>query len=330
LDPAQSNTLWRQNEGLVLPGNGATATDGPYYQMLIENMHDAVIFVDSSLRITLWSHGAQRLTGIAADAVVGRRWLPGLIKMLNDREMVIPDSDCPVAFAVANGVQLVRRHTINGRGGKKVQVNAHIMPVVSAAGVTKGAAVLLHDVSSETTLQEQIQNLNAKASQDALTKVANRAELDRGLANFIDQHLEKNFPCALILCDIDHFKKINDTYGHGVGDDVLRKVGKSIRAGCRPYDTACRFGGDEFGVILAQADIACGKQISERIIDGINELKIRAGSDKIEVSCSGGLAAATIMPSDFDPTDLLKAADEALYRAKSEGRYRLVVATPSG
>ena len=134
---------------------------------------------------------------------------------------------------------------------------------------------------------------------------------------------------ALLMIDLDHFKYINDTYGHGVGDDVLRKMGASIRAGCRPYDIACRFGGDEFGVILAQVDVACGKKISERIIDRINEIRIRAGSDEVQVACSSGLAAASIMPIGFDPADLLKCADEALYVAKSEGRNRMVVAKPS-
>jgi diguanylate cyclase (GGDEF)-like protein len=136
---------------------------------------------------------------------------------------------------------------------------------------------------------------------------------------------------SLLMIDLDHFKTINDTYGHGVGDDVIRKVGASIQSGRRPYDTACRFGGDEFGVILIQndADNDCAKMIAERIITEINKIKVRAGSDEIEVACSGGLASAPEMPSDFEPADLLKAADEALYSAKDEGRNRLVVATPS-
>jgi diguanylate cyclase (GGDEF)-like protein len=76
-------------------------------------------------------------------------------------------------------------------------------------------------------------------------------------------------------------------------------------------------------VILAQADITCGQQIAERILDGINEIKIRAGNDEIKVTCSAGLAAATEMPNGFEPEDLLKVADEALYSAKSNGRNRL-------
>jgi two-component system cell cycle response regulator len=173
--------------------------------------------------------------------------------------------------------------------------------------------------------KQMIDLLQEKARIDALTGLHNRAQMDDTLIAATSAFHRTGQSLALLMIDLDHFKKINDTYGHGVGDDVLRKVGASIRAGCRPYDTACRFGGDEFGVILAQADIACG----ERILDRINEIKIRAGSDEIDVACSGGLAAATEMPSGFEPADLVKAADEALYSAKSEGRNRLAVATPS-
>ena len=176
--------------------------------------------------------------------------------------------------------------------------------------------------------KHMIDLLRERARIDALTGLNNRAAMDDALIAATSAFHRTQQPLALLMIDLDHFKSINDTYGHGVGDDVIRKVGASIRAGCRPYDIACRFGGDEFGVILAQTDTACAEQIAERILDGVNKIKIRAGSDEIDIACSGGLASASEMPDRFEPAELLKAADEALYTAKSEGRNRLAVAEP--
>jgi diguanylate cyclase (GGDEF)-like protein len=177
--------------------------------------------------------------------------------------------------------------------------------------------------------KQMIDLLRERARIDALTGLNNRASMDDALIAATSAFQRTEQPLALLMIDLDYFKKINDTYGHGVGDDVIRKVGASIRAGCRPYDIACRFGGDEFGVILAQTNTDCATQIAERILDGINEIKIRVGDNEINIACSGGLASASEMPSGFEPADLLKAADEALYSAKSEGRNRLAVAPPS-
>jgi diguanylate cyclase (GGDEF)-like protein len=176
--------------------------------------------------------------------------------------------------------------------------------------------------------KQMIDLLQERARIDAVTSLNNRAAMDDALVAAASAFKRTGHPVSLLMIDLDHFKKINDTYGHGVGDDVLRRVGASIRANCRPYDVACRFGGDEFGVILAQSDTSCAEQVSQRILDGISEIKIRAGGEEIKVTCSGGLASASQMPSGFESADLLKVADEALYSAKSEGRNRLALATP--
>jgi diguanylate cyclase (GGDEF)-like protein len=176
--------------------------------------------------------------------------------------------------------------------------------------------------------KQMIDLLTERARIDALTGLNNRAAMDDALFAATSAFHRTGQLLSLLMIDLDHFKTINDTYGHGVGDDIIRRVGTSIQAGRRPYDAACRFGGDEFGVILLQADIATAQQVSARLLDGIGKIKIRAGSDEIEVACSAGLASASDMPADFEPADLLKAADEALYSAKSEGRNRLAIAKP--
>jgi diguanylate cyclase (GGDEF)-like protein len=246
--------------------------------------------------------------------------MPRLIEMLNERDLVISDNDCPVTQAIANSVQLVRRHTITGRGGKEVQVNAHIIPVLSAQGIKQGATVLLHDMSSETTLEEQIQSLNARATQDALTKVANRAELDRALVKFISSHLDRNLPCSLVLADIDHFKSINDTYGHQAGDEALKTFAAVLKRSCRTGDVVARYGGEEFALLCADCDNASATARAE---------KIRREIAAVEHDSLGGTSftssfGVTEIQQGDSPETMIRRADRALYEAKEMGRNMVV------
>ena len=166
--------------------------------------------------------------------------------------------------------------------------------------------------------------LREQARIDALTGLSNRVAMDDALLAAISAHQRNGQSLAFLMIDLDHFKDINDTYGHGIGDSVLRKIGATIRSQCRPYDVACRFGGDEFCVILGHTEGSDAEQVAARILNGIREVEVRAGGAPVTVSSSAGLVSAAEMQSDFEPADLLKAADEALYRAKHQGRSRLV------
>jgi len=198
-----------------------------------------------------------------------------------------------------------------------------------------GFKVCRHLQENPTTHDIPIVFLTADRNPDNLAKALNAGASDYISKPFNAVELEARVRVALrtkqMIDLLQERARIDALTGlrHGIGDDVIRKVGMSIRGGRRPYDIACRFGGDEFGVILAQTDTVCAEQIAERIIDGVNKIKIRAGSDEIDVACSGGLASASEMPNGFEPAELLKAADEALYSAKREGRNRLAVAEPS-
>jgi diguanylate cyclase (GGDEF)-like protein len=161
---------------------------------------------------------------------------------------------------------------------------------------------------------------------DVLTGLNNRAAMDDALTAAIASYQRIGQPLSLLMIDLDGFKEINDTFGHGIGDAMLRKIGTSIKNHCRPYDTACRFGGDEFCVILGHVEGSDVQAVAQRILSGIDEVKVTSGNDSISITTSAGFASAESMPDGFDPEDLIKAADEALYSAKHEGRHCLVVA----
>jgi diguanylate cyclase (GGDEF)-like protein/PAS domain S-box-containing protein len=318
LDPEESNQLWQlqHSQWVTHPAKSGVA----FHQALVDNMHDAVIFIDPTLQITLWNHGAQRLTGITSSSVVGRRWLPRLIELLDDRGLVISDTECPVARVLRDGQQMLRRFTITGRNGKETNVNVHIMPIAGEHGATVGAAMLLHDVSSEKTLEQQIQNLAERATQDALTKVANRAEFDRTLVKFIETHLKRNVPCALVLCDIDHFKKINDTYGHQAGDEALVSFAAILKRSCRPGDIVARYGGEEFAILCADCDNAAATLRAEKI-----RREVAAATHEVlgGTTFSASFGVTEVQQGD-NPETMLRRADRALYEAKEMGRNMVV------
>jgi len=184
---------------------------------------------------------------------------------------------------------------------------------------------LLARVRAALRTKRMIDLLKVQARIDALTGLKNRASLDDALEAATSAHSRMGQPITLLMIDIDHFKRINDSYGHGIGDEVLRQVGSAIRVACRPYDTACRFGGDEFAVVFSDTQGFDAEQAAARMLAGICGIVVDAGSDAVQVTLSAGMASSEDIEGPVTADAILKSADAALYRAKHEGRNRLVV-----
>jgi diguanylate cyclase (GGDEF)-like protein/PAS domain S-box-containing protein len=291
-----------------------------FYLKLLESMHDAVVFVDSSLKIVLWNRAAERLTGVPAASIEHKHWTPTLVNLRDEKAKLLSEADCPVIQAIKTGVQTLRRLSIMGRSGQRVEVDAHLVPVHGKSGVSHGAALLLHDASSQITMEQRIQSLHEKATRDPLTQVANRAEFDRILANYVDSHLERRLPCSLILCDLDYFKKVNDTYGHQAGDEVLITFAAMLRRHCRSGDLVARYGGEEFVMLCADCDNSTATRRAEELRLEISELPMNA----LDGKCISASFGVTEVQSGDTPETMLRRSDRALYQAKSSGRNTVV------
>ncbi|MDR1795991.1 MAG: diguanylate cyclase [Clostridiales Family XIII bacterium] len=190
---------------------------------------------------------------------------------------------------------------------------------VEAAGRTIGHIVQIQDVTDNMRVLRQLEN---QAYTDGLTGLYNRRYLMDHALKELDRARRMRTPSSLIILDLDHFKKINDTYGHAAGDEVLRYVGRSLCASVRAYDIVARYGGEEFVLFLANAGPEVAAMLAERV-----RQKIEAGhcalpdGERIPVTCSLGVACAPDESVHLE--DLIQRADEALYRAKTTGRNRV-------
>jgi two-component system cell cycle response regulator len=172
-------------------------------------------------------------------------------------------------------------------------------------------------------LRENVQHTLEMAVTDGLTGLHNRRYMEGHLQTLVKEHGARGKPLAVLLLDMDHFKAINDSYGHDAGDDVLREFAKRMRKNVRGIDLACRLGGEEFVVVMPETDLAVAYRVAERLRQNIAErlFTIEDGGRSIEVTISIGVATLE-GPQDTGEA-LLKRADKALYSAKRDGRNRV-------
>ena len=158
---------------------------------------------------------------------------------------------------------------------------------------------------------------------DPMTQVYNRRYFMETLAREFSRSRRYELPLSLVMIDLDHFKHVNDTYGHLAGDHVLKQVGKTLNQSLRHEDVLARYGGEEFSALLPQTDIDMAIQVSERLRSSIAEQSFSFDGLPIPVTISVGVSK---MAENDDPTgqSLIKRADDYLLRAKSEGRNRVV------
>ena len=169
------------------------------------------------------------------------------------------------------------------------------------------------------------ENLRNQSIRDPLTNLYNRRYLEESLLRELNRAKRKQLPIGIIMLDVDHFKQFNDKFGHDAGDTVLREVGKFLQKHTRQSDIACRYGGEEFILILPEASIDALKQRAQQLRLGIKALNVRH-CEQLLGNITISLGIACFPEQGLTEEALIKAADTALYRAKAEGRDRVVCA----
>jgi two-component system, cell cycle response regulator len=173
-------------------------------------------------------------------------------------------------------------------------------------------------------LRDNVQMSIEMAITDPLTGLYNRRYMENHLSSLVEQAAARGKPLTALVIDIDYFKAINDGHGHDAGDDVLREFATRIKKSIRGIDLACRYGGEEFVIVMPETDMAVATIVAERLRRRIasEPFSIQQGGGLIEVTISIGLA--TLDTADDNAGSILKRADQALYRAKRDGRNRVV------
>jgi two-component system cell cycle response regulator len=174
-------------------------------------------------------------------------------------------------------------------------------------------------------LRDNVQTSIEMAITDALTGLYNRRYMESHVSSLVEQARSRGKPLTVLVLDIDYFKAINDTHGHDAGDDVLREFALRIRKSIRGIDLACRYGGEEFVVIMPETDIGVATMVAERLRRRIagEPFSIQRAGRTVDVTISVGIAA---LGGTDDAAGIIKRADQALYRAKRDGRNRVVPA----
>lgn len=170
------------------------------------------------------------------------------------------------------------------------------------------------------TLSARSETLEHAALTDSLTGMQNRRYFDDALKEYLDEFRRVERPVGLMIFDLDHFKTVNDTHGHDVGDDVLRAVACCLKDMTRYHDVVARLGGEEFAVVAPNMDAGMLMRLADRIRSGISSLPIRSGNVHLRVTASVGLA---IWDGKESAEEFFRRTDQQLYRAKRLGRNRV-------
>jgi len=301
--------------------------DDAFYKQLLDEMYDGVYFVDRQRRIRYWNRGAERLSGYSADEVVGHFCGDNLLRHIDECGRRLCMGMCPLAATICDGQPRQAEVIMHHKNGHRVPVLVRVAPIRDDSGAIVGAVEVFSDNSHQKAALEEIERLRELALLDPLTGIGNRRFIESTTHSRLEELRRYGWPFGVILADIDHFKKVNDTFGHLVGDDVLKMVARTLAHNVRAFDAVGRWGGEEFAIVAQNVSARMLRVLAERLRILVEQSSLFVNAMTVRVTISLGAAIAR---SDDTPLSLLDRADHLLYQSKQNGRNRVSVEeTPS-
>jgi len=285
---------------------------------LLAAMGDGVYGVDQHGKCTFINPAALEMLQYAHDEIVGFDQ-HSLFHAFRESGAAYPAQECPITLTLSDGETRHLEEWFQRKDGMGFPVLLTVTPVESR-GVREGAVVVFSDISERRRLETE---LRTQATTDALTGLANRrhflSELERELSR-IQRHPAQ--PAAVLMVDLDHFKRINDRYGHAIGDLVLRSFAELLQSLSRKSDKAGRLGGEEFSLLLPNSSMEQACQMANRLCASAAAMGIPTVQGELHYTVSVGVTM--LEGTDRSVDGALARADAALYQAKNAGRNCIV------
>jgi len=289
-----------------------------FFKNLLDHSFDGIYFVDSERKILYWNKGAEEISGYRDGNVIGFYCYDHILQHTNKNGKNLCLDGCPLVEAIKEDHPVRIKFYLHHRSGKRVPVESQVSPVKNVEGDTIGAIATFRDVVAYEALEKANSKIKKLIGIDPLTRIANRRRVFETLKHEMIRSQRYHTGLSLIMVDIDHFKKVNDRYGHLVGDRVLKVVAKILKRYTRKSDLVGRYGGEEFLLILPQSNRKQATIVAEKLRTAISSYKFKGISDPLHASFG-----VTVLKRTDDLDGLVARVDDALYRAKKDGRNKV-------
>jgi diguanylate cyclase (GGDEF)-like protein/PAS domain S-box-containing protein len=280
---------------------------------------DGVITTDADGRISYLNPVAEELTGWLAGSALGQP-IDLTLTMIDEASGDPIESAAAHCLSAGQPIGPAARGQLLTKSGRKIAIEDSATPILAEDGSQVGAVAVLRDVSQQRKLARE---LSWQATHDPLTGLINRSEFERQIAAALRSARQQQHTHALLYMDMDRFKIVNDTCGHGAGDVLLQLLAKMLHRHMREADVLARLGGDELGALLLHCPLSQATRIADEIRQSIRDFRFVWDSRSFELGISIGIAPIT--PECTSTAELLVAADQACYVAKEHGRNRIHV-----
>jgi diguanylate cyclase (GGDEF)-like protein/PAS domain S-box-containing protein len=293
-----------------------------FYERIVENLHNGLYFVDRNRIITYWNKAAEQISGYTANDVIGTSCSNNILTHVDSEGHNLCTGMCPLASTISYGKPREAEIYMHHKYGHRIPVSVRVSTLTDRDGNTIGGIELFSDISNRAANESRVKELEKLALLDNLTLLANRNYIERELQIRFEEKRRYNMSFGILFIDIDHFKKFNDTYGHDVGDDVLKFVANTFVSSARPFDLYGRWGGEEFIGIIRNINGPELERLGNRLRLPVEKSYIMHDNEKLFVTISIG---ATVVNDNDTNDSLIKRTDTLLYNSKAAGRNRLTI-----